>query len=349
MAAARRESRNNAAQVAPRGGMAMINPFCFSVKITPYDEGYVVAADTRATTNFANFARDPASNKQRINTFLGLVNHDLNRILAAPGDCQRYAIKLDILSLSIHLPSDSHGAGILLTEVMRARVLDQQSGCLHPGPTGLNYSSHLRDHDFRVVLPQLLGTQASAQAWSSFGRLHGWLSRQQFGAAGVIAEPLAIAISIAQDRLYTALPQRHPILGRQYQPESASLTDRYFAQMGLQVQFFKPHGLPAPLAFYSAASLLQSTDFYLASLIAVMANFQRIYRPEIYCSRKGFSETPFEGSRASLANQDFEPPALAYDREEREQLAAEQARWIEAHLLQPHGPLLTQWSMAMDS
>jgi hypothetical protein len=40
-----------------------------------------------------------------------------------------------------------------------------------------------------------------------------------------------------------------------------------------------------PFSVYCAKSLMQKSAFYLASLMAVMASFQRIYRPEIYLSR----------------------------------------------------------------
>ncbi len=229
---------------------------------------------------------------------------------------------------------------------MRASILDQHNGRLYPGPTGLNFSSYLRDYDFRVVLPSLVRTKASSQEWASFGRLHGLLTRLQFGADGVIKTPLAVCISIAQNHTYVATQYQHSILGREYKTESPSLTDRYFAQMGLQAQFFMPQGLPAPLAFYSSKALQEETDIYMASLIAVMANFQRIYRPEIYLSRTSFSPIPGEVSRVSLSNQNFEKPALVYDRLEREQLADQQAHLIEDCLMMRHGDWLKRISTA---
>lgn len=312
----------------------------FTVKTTAYDEQYVAGQNTRATTNFANFARDPAHNQQRISTFLGLVNRDLNRILLSPGERQRYAIRLEILSIYGHFLRHSSAGSVLLTEVMRAAVLDRNSDRLMPGPTGLNFSSYLRDYDFRVVLPRLMSGTSTSPALESFGTLHGMITRLQFGAEGLIPTPLAIAISIAKDHVFVATSHKHPILGREYKGESASLTDQYFAKMGLQAQFFKPDELPAPLAFYSAKSLVQEDDTYLAALIAVMANFQRIYRPEIYLSRTAFSDVPGAASRASLGNRDFEQPALPYDREERELLADQQAKLIDDCFLNPYGEWL---------
>jgi hypothetical protein len=105
--------------------------------------------------------------------------------------------------------------------------------------------------------------------------------------------------------------------------------------MGLYPQFFRPPGYPAPIAFYAADSLCGQNDFYLASLIAVMGNFQRIYRPEIYLSDVGFLETPGEVSSASLSNLNYSPPALVYDRQERDLLSDSQARLIEARFIKP--------------
>mgnify|MGYP003343429894 CR=1 FL=1 len=223
----------------------------FSVKITPYNELYRAGKDTRATTNFADFARGPAHNQQRIGTFLSLVNNDLNRILSHRDHEGRFAIRLDILSVYGHFSHHQPADGILLTEVMQANVLDQSSGQLWPGPTGLNFSSYLRDYDFRVVLPRLLNGTTRPQKLHGFGALHGWLTRLQFGAEGIIPQPLVIAISIAKNHAFVATSKKHPILGREYKAESISLTDQYFTEMGLTPRFFKPDGLPAPLAFYS--------------------------------------------------------------------------------------------------
>ena len=65
------------------------------------------------------------------------------------------------------------------------------------------------------------------------------------------------------------------------------------------------------------------------------SNFQRIYRPEIYLSQVGFLEEPGEISRASLSNTNYTPPALVYDRQERELLSDAQARLIEARFIKP--------------
>lgn len=187
----------------------------FTVQTQPYDADYVVGKDTRATTNFANFARNPADLRHSISLFLALVNGDLNRLLGHDQGDQRYAIRLEILSVRAHLDRDSVDQdpatdGILMTEVMRARVQDCSNGSIHAGPTGMNFSSYLRDYDFRIVLPALLQRHASPEEMEQFGLLHGLLSRLQFGRRGLISDPLAIAISISQMRLHRHRESPYP-------------------------------------------------------------------------------------------------------------------------------------------
>ena len=237
---------------------------------------------------------------------------------------------------------------MLFRSALQAHVFVRQTPEVFPGPTGLNFSSYLRDYDFRIVLPRLLQGKATAQEWNAFGKLHGMLTRRQFGSCGLITEPLAIAISLADKHSYRATDHQHPILGREYRSTATSLTDRYFAQMGLHPQFFRPKTLPAPLAIYSDQPLELASDGYLAALLAVMGNFQRIYRPEIYLSRISFSSQPGELSQANLNNKNYSLPALRYDRIEREQLAHRQARFIEEVLIKPHGESLARLLEADD-
>ena len=306
----------------------------------PYDADYAPTAGTRATTNFANLARDPATRRGNLETFLALVNSDLNRILDGNPDSGRFLIALEVVTVTGRVPGRPDSVGIPLTEVMRSRIVDTRSGDTIDGPVGMNFSSYLRDYDFRVVLPKLRAQEAPQERMDDFGSLHGLLTRMQFGEAGVIPETLTVAISISQGCDYAATEFVHPVLGREYAASRASLTDSYFRHAGLAPRYFRPTGLPAPLAFYSDGSLCDRSDAYLAALIAVMGNFQRIYRPEIYLRRTPFSDIPGQWSRASLAETDYELPIIDYDRQEREVLADIQAREIETLLLQPHADLV---------
>ena len=315
-------------------------PLEFTVESVPYDVDYIPGGDSRATTNFANFARDPATRRSNIATFLASVKSDLNGLLDDDPNSGRFEVALEIVSVTARVTTRPEAAPIPLSEVMRATVLDTRSGETFDGPTGMNFSSYLRDYDFRVVLPELLARNASQRDFDGFGRLHGVLTRMQFGAGGAIPETLTVAISISQNRPYRAMTFCHPVLGREYCTQEPSVTDGYFRQMGLVARYFRPAGLPAPLAIYADGSLCRRSDAFLAALVAVMANFQRIYRPEIYLSREAFSELPGQASRASLSNLNYELPAIGYDRQEREVLADHQAREIEARLLRPHADLV---------
>lgn len=312
----------------------------FSAESIPFDGDYTPGPDTRATTNYANLARDPSTRRRNILTLLDLVNRDLNFFLL-DDSLARYQISLEILGIKGHLV-DRSDDGVPLTEVMRAQVIDRESGEIHTGPTGLNFSSYLRDYDFRVVLPKITGHTASAQDIADFGELHGLLTRLQFGKNRIVPDNPTIAISISQHTPYVATDFVRPILGREYTASRESFTDGYFSHMGLGPRFFKPSNLPAPIAFYShhCDSLCDRSDVFLAALIAVMGNFQRIYRPEIYLSRASFSEKPGVASEASLSNTDFERPAIDYDRDERELLSDLQAHAIEQRFLKAYPDLI---------
>ena len=312
----------------------------FHVESIRYDGDYAPGANTRATTNYANLARDPSTRRRNILTLLDMVNRDLNMFLVGDASA-RYEIILDVLSIHGHLVGGFDDE-VPFTEVLRAQVLDKESGEIHIGPTGLNFSSFVRDYDFRVVLPELMSQPEDARDLADFGALHGFLTRLQFGENRVVPDHLTIAISIAQRIAYRATEFVHPVLGREYTAPQESMTDAYFDHMGLQPRFFKPSNLSAPIAIYSHLpdSLCDRGDVFLASLIAVMGNFQKIYRPEIYLSRTGFSEIPGVESQASLSNDDFERPAIYYDKDEREPLSHGQAQEIEERFFMRHPDLI---------
>jgi hypothetical protein len=314
----------------------------FSVNSTRYDGDYTPGQHTRATTNYANLARDPSTRRGNILTLLEMVNRDLNLFLVDDGSA-RYEISLDILSITGHF-GDRSDDGVPLTEVMRAQVIDRDSGEIHIGPTGLNFSSYVRDYDFRVVLPKMRSQTAATRDIGNFGAVHGLLTRLQFGENRVVPDWPTVAISIGRDIAYCATEFTHPILGREYTASQVSTTDAYFSHMGLRPRFFKPSNLAAPLAIYSHRpdSLCDRSDVFLASLIAVMGNFQKIYRPEIYLRRTSFSEKPGVASRASLLDSDFERPVIYYDRDERELLADLQAQEVEERLFKRHPNLIAR-------
>ena len=98
-----------------------------------------------------------------------------------------------------------------------------------------------------------------------------------------IAWSPVICISVSTSKTYRRTTNTHPVLGVEYAQPEPSLTDEYFAKMGLRVRYFLPRGSVAPLAFYFRGDLLNDyTNLQLIGTIATMETFQKIYRPEIY-------------------------------------------------------------------
>ncbi len=307
---------------------------------TAFNLQFVPSSDTRETTNYANLARDPATRQQNLSTLFGLINQSLNQQLDDNGRSTRYAIAIDILSVRALFEASASPAGFRLTEVMQATVIDTHSGERHAGPTGLNFSSYLRDYDFRIIAPKIANHTASQQERDQFGKLHGVLSQLQFGQGGCCTDPLTVAISISQKKHYMATEHVHSVLGREYlEMGGDSATTQYFKHMALAPRFFRPPGFPAPLAIYSDVreSLTDHSRVYLAALIAVMGTFQKIYRPEIYMARQGFHETPGASSQLTLGNTDFDTLPIPYDKVERDDLALQQALRVETEFLKPCG------------
>ncbi|WP_285034824.1 putative oxygenase MesX [Plantibacter sp. ME-Dv--P-095] len=322
----------------------MTNEFTFSTTITSFDEDYSPAESSRITTNFANLARG-ARRKENLRTALAMIDDRFNDLV--PGDDPsrgRYTVGLDIVSVGLRLSADGEDREFPLLEVLRTRIIDRRTGRCQPGTLGNNFSSYLRDHDFSVRLPAVNASQTEFTVPDDFGVLHGALFKH-FLTSAQYAElaptPPVICISVSTSRTYRRTGSSHPILGVEYRQDELSLTDRYFAQMGLRARFFMPPGSAAPLAFYSGGELLEDySDLQLVATISTMETFQKIYRPEIYGARSVAADV----YRPNLEEQDYARPAVAYDREERGRLAIEQGQFAEEHLMKPHGERLRHWA-----
>ena len=316
---------------------------------TPLNAEYVPGAHTRLTTNFGNLAKDPLGRGERIAATLATMDRRFHELMGASHDPERYRLALDIVTIGIRF-TDGVTDGVTdsewfpMTETLRCRIHDRRQDRWLAGPTGGNYSSYVRDHDFNVVLPRIRAGTATPEEIASFGQLHGLLFRLQFQRhhpAGVLHEPLIIAISASSGRSYRRSRIVHPVLGQAYLPERGeSPTSRYFAQMGLQVSYFMPPGTRAPLAFYHEPGDLTARDQpYLAALVAIMDTFERIYRPEIYCARTPAAER----FCPDLANTDYDAPPAIYDRVERDAtLGPQQAALVRDAFLQPNAAALRQ-------
>ena len=321
----------------------------FSLRRTPFDENYTPAQSTRATTNFANLARGESA-KENLRRALRMMDNRLNAL--APWDnaaADRYALKLQIISVDMHLGGQGTIEGLPLIEMLDAEVIDRKKNRRIAGMSGNSFSSYLRDYDFSVLLRKHEALAPDAAPPAGFGKLHGnlyqhFLRSEAYAAA--FKKPPVFCLSASTSRSYHKSGHIHPILGAEYLQDSPSRTDRYFALMGCAVRFFMPPGAMAPLAFYFTADLLDAYEpMELISLIATMESFQRIYRPEIYNA----NATAAALYRPSLKQSDYSLTQITYDRLERSQLALQQGIFAQNHLVAPHGAQLEAWSQAFEA
>lgn len=318
--------------------------FTFTISSIPFDEEYCPADTTRITTNFANLARGERRRDNLRNTLV-MIDRRFNALMHwdnPAGD--RYAVTLDILSAALRVDADAQGEAFPLIEILHASVLDRRSGDRIAGMVGNNFSSYIRDYDFSVVLPDHLRRHGDSGAPAQFGDLHGKLFKhflQSTAYRDRFAKPPVICLSVSSRETYHRTTNVHPILGVEYANDTRSSTDRYFAKMGMAVRYFMPPHSVAPLAFYHSGDLVSDySNLELASTIAVMETFQKIYRPEIYNANSAAAAR----YQPSLTYQDYSLTRIVYDREERSRLAVEQGRFAEEHLIKPHGATLQRWS-----
>ncbi|WP_271299745.1 putative oxygenase MesX [Sphingomonas sp. CV7422] len=314
----------------------------FTFGSIPFDEEYRPADDTRITTNFANLARGE-QRRDNLRATLMMIDRRFNALMDwdnPTGD--RYGVSLDILSIGLDL-----GAGepaFPLIEMLETHVIDRRSGTRLPGIVGNNFSSYLRDYDFSVVLPEYRQQTGQGEPPPQFGDLHGKLFRhllRSYGYRARCGKPPVICLSVSSQAVYHRTANLHPILGIEYQTEAASLTDAYFAKMGMTARYFLPPHGAAPLAFYHIGDLVSDySNGELASTISTMESFQKIYRPEIYNA----NAVAAAAYRPSLSSQDYSLTRIVYDREERSRLAVDQGRYAQQHLIEPHGATLARWS-----
>lgn len=317
--------------------------FTFSISSVPFDEDYRPADNTRITTNFANLARG-TSRRENLRNTLAMIDHRFNALMHwdnPTGD--RYTLALTIVSAALTLGAGEGDEAFPLIEILHTTVTDRTSGERTDGMVGNNFSSYVRDYDFSVVLPDHLKTGGGG-APDAFGDLHGNLFkhflksnayRDNFRKAPVIC------LSVSSKEVYHRTANVHPILGVEYRNDKFSPTDRYFAKMGMQVRYFMPPHSVAPFAFYHIGDLVSDyTNIELASTIATMETFQKIYRPEIYNA----NSVAAEQYRPSLTCEDYSLTRIVYDREERSRLAVEQGKFAEEHFIKPHRAALQRWS-----
>lgn len=316
----------------------------FSVETTPFDEDYRPAENTRITTNFANLARGE-NRQENLRSALRMIDNRFNELAHWDNeDGERYAVELDIVSVSMDIQADSGAASFPLLEMLHTRVVDRLLDRSLDGIVGNNFSSYVRDYDFSVLLPEYNKDQPAFRTPESFGDLHGNLFRAFLHSdayAQRFAKAPVVCLSVSSTKTYERTHNIHPILGVEYRQSEYSLTDEYFGKMGLHVRYFMPPRCAAPLAFYFQGDLLSDyAPLELISTISTMETFQKIYRPEIYNANSAAGAR----YRPSLRHPDYSTTRVDYDREERARLATEQGRFAEENFITPHGAALDRWS-----
>jgi hypothetical protein len=322
----------------------MANEFTFSITTTRFDEDYSPSDSSRITTNFANLARGE-HRQQNLRNALTMMNHRFNDLAHWDNPYRdRYTVELEIVSVELQFAAGGEDQEFPLLEILDIQIVDQQTGERHHGIVGNNFSSYVRDFDFSVLLPAVNETTTEFTVPDEFGLLHGKLF-QHFLDSTVYQErfpmPPVICISVSTSRTYHQTGNQHPILGVEYQQDEFSLTDAYFGKMGMQARYFMPPGSVAPLAFYFRGDLLNDySNLQLIGTISTMETFQKIYRPEIYNANVAAAGV----YRPTLEHQDYSRTMIAYDRDERSQLAIKQGKYTEEHFINPHKEVLEHWA-----
>ncbi|HDR9482356.1 TPA: DUF1852 domain-containing protein [Burkholderia aenigmatica] len=322
----------------------MSQDFTFAIKRLSFDEDYRPSDSTRITTNFANLARGTSRQENLRNTFR-MIDNRFNALAHwdnPEGD--RYAVKLEIISVEMSIDGESSGASLPLIEILKTNIVDQKTGEHIEGIVGNNFSSYVRDYDFSVLLLEHTRNQAEFSTPENFGDLHGKLFKCFVNSSAYKAnfkkQPV-ICLSVSSSKTYHRTANQHPVLGIEYLQDEYSLTDEYFKKMGLKVRYFMPPNSVAPLAFYFSGDLLADySDLELIGTISTMDTFQKIYRPEIYNANSAAGKS----YQPSLKHQDFSLTRIVYDREERSRLAIEQGKFVEEHFIKPYHAVLEQWS-----
>lgn len=316
----------------------------FNLKSIGFDENYQPSDSTRITTNFANLARG-THRQQNLRNALRMIDKRFNDLAHwdnPTGD--RYAVELEIVSVEMDMDAKGRRDVFPLIEILKTCILDRQANKRIDGIVGNNFSSYVRDYDFSVLLPSHNVDRAEFSVPDDFGDLHGKLFKQ-FVSSNLykqhFSKPPVICLSVSTSKTYQRTVNQHPVLGVEYQQSALSVTDQYFAKMGMQVRFFMPTNGVAPLAFYFYGDLLGDyTNLELISTISTMETFQRIYRPEIYNANSVAGRL----YQPSLEYQNYSSTQIVYDRVERSQLAVKQGKFAEEHFIKPYQHVLAQWA-----
>lgn len=320
----------------------MNKAFTFTIKSLLFDENYNPSGSTRITTNFANLARGERR-QENLRNALVMIDNRFNALAHWDNPkADRYSVELEIISAELNV--EVKGNAFPVIEILKPTIIDKSTSERIDGIVGNNFSSYVRDYDFSVWLPEHNKSQPEFTIPEDFGKLHGNIFKRFVNSAAYTEnfnKAPVICLSVSTKNTYCRTTNQHPVLGFEYQQDEPSLTDIYFAKMGLQARYFMPPNSVAPLAFYFHGDLLSDyTNLELISTISTMETFQKIYRPEIYNANSAAGAL----YQPNLTHQDYSLTRIVYDREERSQLAVEQGRFTEEHFIKPYQTILEQWS-----
>lgn len=329
----------------------MSKEFTYSIKSIRFDENYQPADNTRLTTNFANLARGE-HRQENLRKTLAMINNRFNDLAHWDNPtADRYSVEVDIISADLDI--EGSGQAFPVIETLKTTIVDHKDNKRIDGMIGNSFSSYVRDYDFSIVLLDHFDKNPKSPPPADFGDLHGKLFQHLLNSESYQAnfnkQPV-ICLSVSSSKTYHRTGNQHPVLGMEYRQDGGSLnkgslTDEYFAKMGLAVRYFMPAGSVAPLAFYFAGDLLSNyTDLELISAIATMETFQKIYRPEIYNA----NSTAAQIYQPSLKYQDYSLTQVVYDRAERSQMAVTQGRFTEEQFIKPYQDILEEWAASYD-
>ncbi|MCU6411283.1 DUF1852 domain-containing protein [Enterobacter cloacae] len=319
----------------------MSKAFTFTLKRSCFDENYNPSENTRTTTNFANLARGEKRQENLRNTLV-MINNRFNALARWDNpNADRYAVELEIVSVDLNIGAEKTFPAI---EILQTTIVDKKTNERIDGIVGNNFSSYVRDYDFSVLLLEHNKNQPHFTIPEKFGVLHGNIFRHFVNSPEYrenFKKAPVICLSVSSKDTYRRTGNQHPVLGIEYTPDGESLTEQYFAKMGLKVRYFMPENSVAPFAFFFTGDLLSDyTNLELIATISTMETFQKIYRPEIYNANSAAGHC----YRPDLNQQDHSLTKIVYDRVERSQLAIEQGKFTEEQFIKPYKHILEQWS-----
>ncbi|GBQ93139.1 hypothetical protein AA23498_1645 [Acetobacter nitrogenifigens DSM 23921 = NBRC 105050] len=322
----------------------MIQDSAFYIRRICFDEDYCPSDNTRLTTNFANLARGE-SRQENLRNVLRMIDNRFNDLAHwdnPNGD--RYSVEIEIVSVEIDIDSEGKSIRFPLIEMLNTTIVDKKDNKRIAGVTGNNFSSYVRDYDFSVLLLNYNKNRREFGVPANYGNLHGNLFKCAVNSSAYKKnfdkDPL-ICLSVSSNKTYLRTGNEHPVLGVEYQQSEFSLTDQYFAKMGMRARYFMPPGGVAPLAFYFFGDLLSDySALEFIGTISTMESFQKIYRPEIYNANAAASDC----YQPSLKHQDYSTTRIVYDRDERNRLAVAQGKYTEQSLIKPYRDMLEAWS-----